>query len=245
MSFIKYNKYSYHLEGIIHVSQRFKNFSFWGNARLNSPQLLIFLIAFTNNKVLCSGLFSLFSFFNLSSILLRLSTAICSLPALFDHSSSLPTKTSALSSLPIGLCDLLCLYKYCWVCVLLTKIVNKTPISPPSFPHRHCASLVLLWVSASILLHLILSFTFPFKWILEDILTLLTFSFCTDKLICYLPLALREWKLMGCLCTCSQLLAMFIIFYFLSHLCVVDLSMVSFQFVLLCLCNLCFPRTVS
>lgn len=244
MSFIKRNKYSYRLEGIIQVSQRFKNFSFWGNTSLNATQLLIFLIASTNNKLLCSGLFPLFSFFNLSSILIRLSTAICSLPALFDHSSSIPTKTSALSSLPVGLCDLLCLYKYCWVHVLLAKIVNKTPISPPSFPPHHCASVVLLWVSASILLHLILSFTSPFKWMSEDILTLLTFSFCTDKLSCYLPLAVREWKLMGCLCTGSQLLAMFIIFNFLP-ICVVDLSMVSFQFVLLCLHNLCFSRTVS
>ena len=40
------------------------------------------------------------------------------------------------------------------------------------------------------------------------------FFLCTDKLICFLPLALREWKLMGCLYTGSQLLATSIIFSF-------------------------------
>lgn len=91
------------------------------------------------------------------------------------------------------------------------------------------------------MLHLILSFT----WISEHILTLVMFSFHTDKFTYYLPLAMKEWKLVCCLNTGNQLLATSIIFsFFPVYMWLVVNGFFSIHSTPHCLCKLCSPRTV-
>lgn len=124
-----------------------------------------------------------------------------------------------------------------WGMWLTSCIFLSIPPSPSMY-------LMVLEVSASLMLHLILSFPYPFKWTPEHILTLLMFSFCTEKWIHNLPLTLKEWKLMGCLYTGSQLLVTSINFSFFPVYGCQWFLFNSF-YILHCLCNLYSSRTVS
>lgn len=74
---------------------------------------------------------------------------------------------------------------------------------------------------------------------------LVIFSFHTDKFTHYLPLAMKEWKLICCLNTGNQLLATSITFYFFPvYMCLVVNDFFSIHSVLHWLCKLCSPRTV-
>lgn len=187
-----------------------------------------------------------FLLFYLSSILIRLWTAICNLPALFDHSSPLPTKTFALLSLPAGLCDLPCLYKHCWMSVLLTKMGNKTykGIFPSILPH---INVLLFWYSKSLpLSYLTLSSPSP---ILSSGYqrTFWPFWHFSSTQISWFATCFWPWENESLWAVpvpgVSYLQHLSSFFSFLSMYC--WLSMVYFQFVPLCLCNLCFPRTAS
>lgn len=159
---------------------------------------------------------------------------------LSNRSSPLPSKTFALLSLPAGLDLPCCISTAEWLSFLVNG--NRTYILCLSLP----LSVPVLWYSKSRPLTC-LTFTSPFKWLLEHIVTLLMFFFRTDKLICCLPWALREQKLMACLHTGIQLLATCYHLFFLFCLHIVDGQRFLFNllYILFCLCNLSSPRTVS
>lgn len=111
-----------------------------------------------------------FLLFSWSSVLVRLWLAVYILPALFDHPSLLPTKTLARLSLPCGTLKS-SLPLQILLNDVLAKINNMSYILYLSTCHSHHC---FLW-AASIMLHLTLSFTCSFKWVLEHILTLSLF----------------------------------------------------------------------
>ena len=110
-----------------------------------------------------------------------------------------------------------CLYKHYRMGMLLPKIGNMTYIGYLSLYPSLSINALLLWYSKSLPLSYFI-FSFPSPILSSGYKSTFWPFWCFPsvrmRLICYLPLPLKELKHMGFLCTGSQLLAISIIFPF-------------------------------